>query len=337
MKKKIIAIIIAVVLLIGGVITIVACTTNDKPKTETNVAIGDNSFMTGTETYAMPKAMSFSAKALAASETGSVSVNVSARVLPESAPNRQVDWSVAWADSSNIANVGEYITVIPSSDGSTEAVITCYQEFEGEIIITVTTREGKLSDSCVVTFAGKPSEIAITGSGLSNGTGSFGSYINLGSGNTYDFTIIPSNVFGKVGADCNYTYTIRGVGSIVTKDNTVNTSTDAVTWIDGTEQTINLNDITTVSPWYSSMFNISINGDVLSIKPNCTPENYITSQTRVSSSKIENDNTFLKFTDDNWYYEITVTETNTGISNSIKVRPIKSVTSVSLSLSEYVF
>ena len=55
MKKKIIAIIIAAVLLIGGVITIVACTTNDKPKTETNVAIGDNSFMTGTETYAMPK------------------------------------------------------------------------------------------------------------------------------------------------------------------------------------------------------------------------------------------------------------------------------------------
>ena len=45
MKKKIIAIIIAAVLLIGGVITIVACTTNDKPKTETNVAIGDNSFM----------------------------------------------------------------------------------------------------------------------------------------------------------------------------------------------------------------------------------------------------------------------------------------------------
>ncbi|MBQ7236048.1 MAG: hypothetical protein IJX03_02690 [Clostridia bacterium] len=337
MKKKIIAIIIAAVLLIGGVITIVACTTNDKPKTETNVAIGDNSFMTGTETYAMPKAMSFSARALAASETGSVSVNVSARVLPESAPNRQVDWSVAWADPSNTSIVAAYITVTPTSDGSTEAVITCYQEFEGEIIITVTTREGKLSDSCVVTFVGKPSEIAIAGSGLSNGTGSFGSYINLGSGNTYNFTIIPSNVFGKVGADCNYTYSIRGVGSIVTKDNTVNTSTDAVTWLDGTEQTINLNDITTVSPWYSSMFNISINGDVLSIKPNCTPENYITSQTRVSTSKIENDNEFFKFTDDNWYYEITVTETNTGISNSIKVRPIKSVTSVSLSLSEYVF
>ena len=337
MKKKIIAIIIATVLLIGGVITIVACTTDNKPKTETNVAVGDNNFMTETERYAMPKAMSFSARALAASETGSVSVNVSARVLPENAPNKQVDWTVEWADSSNTANVSEYITVTPDSDGSANAIITCYQEFEGEIIITVITREGKLADTCIVRFAGKPSEITIVGSGLSNGTGSFGSYIKLGSGNTYNFTITPSNVFGKVGADCNYTYTIRGVGSIVTKDNTVNTTTDAVTWVDGTEQTINLNDITTVSPWYSTMFNISINGDVLSIKPNCTPENYITSQTRVSSSKIENDNTFFKFTDDNWYYEITVTETNTGISNSIKVRPVQSVTSVSLSLSEYEF
>lgn len=337
MKKKIIAIIIATVLLIGGVVTLVACTVNNKPQTETNVAIGDNSFMTGTETYAMPKAMSFSAQALAASETGSVSINVSARVLPESAPNRKVDWTVEWADSSNTANVGEYITVIPTSDGSTEAIITCYQEFEGEIIITVTSREGKLSDSCVVTFAGKPSEITISGSGVSTGSGSFGSYINLGSGNTYDFTITPSNVFGKVGAECNYTYSIKGVGSIVTKDNTVNTSTDVVTWTDGTEETVNLNDITTVSPWYSSMFTISITDNILSVKPNCTPENYQTAQTRLSSSKIQNDNEFFKFTDDNWYYEITVTETNTGISDTIKVRPIQSVTSVSLSLSEYEF
>lgn len=337
MKRKIIAIIIAVVLALATCVTVVACVSNQEKAPDNTVAVGDNGFITENKTYAMPRAMSFSQQGLERSVTGSVSVSVYAIVYPENAANKAVDWTVEWGDSSNTNNVSDYITVTPESDGSANAVITCYQQFEGEIIITVITREGKLADSCIVSFIGKPSRIEIEGEGLSTQTGSFGEYITLGTGTTYNFNVYPYNEFGYVGAERNYTVSIKGYGSIITKDNTVNTTTDAVTWTEGTEETVNLNDITTVSPWYSSMFTFSIDGDVLTLKANCTPENYITSQTRVSSSKIQNDNTFYQFTNNNWYYEITVTETNTGISDTIKIRPVLSVTGVSLSMADYQF
>ena len=42
------------------------------------------------------------------------------------------------------------------------------------------------------------------------------------------------------------------------------------------------------------------------------------------------ENRFREYTDDNWYYEVIVTETNSGISTSFKVRPVKTVTNVVL-------
>lgn len=337
MKKKVIAIIVAVILVLAAVVTIVSCVPTKDKTQENTVAVGDNGNMTENKTYAMPRAMSFSQKGLDRSATGSVSVNVYAVVYPENAPNKKVDWTVEWADTTNTSNVNDYITVVPESDGSANAVITCYKAFSGEIIISVITREGRFADSCVVSFIGKPSSLTIVGDNLNGDSGSFGSYIKIGIGNPCELRAMPSNVFEQVGADCNFTYSIKGYGSIVTKDNTVNTTTDAVTWIDGTEETVNLDDITTVAPWYSSMFDIEMSGNTIIITANCTPENYITSQTRVSSSKMENDNKFFRYTDDNWYYELTITETNSGLSDTIKFRPVQTVTGVSLSMSDYQF
>ncbi|MBE5757262.1 MAG: hypothetical protein E7342_05640, partial [Clostridiales bacterium] len=331
MKKKVIAIIVAVLLVLAAVVTIVSCVPTKDKTQENTVAVGDNGNMTENKTYAMPRAMSFSQTGLERSAAGSVSVNVYAVVYPENAPNKKVDWTVEWADTTNTSNVNDYITVVPESDGSANAVITCYKAFSGEIIISVITREGRFADSCVVSFIGKPSSLTIVGDNLNGDSGSFGSYIKIGIGNPCELRAMPSNVFEQVGADCNFTYSIKGYGSIVTKDNTVNTTTDAVTWIDGTEETVNLDDITTVAPWYSSMFDIEMSGNTIIIKANCTPENYITSQTRVSSSKMENDNKFFRYTDDNWYYELTITETISGVSDTIKFRPVQTVTGVSLS------
>lgn len=338
MKKKILVSIIAVVLVLATCLSLAACVPTQKQiSSESSVAIGDNGYMTENKTYAMPKAMSFSQKGLDRSETGYVAVDVYATVYPENAPNKKVDWNVEWADAEHPGNVLEYVSVYPDDDGSANAVIVCYQPFDGEIIITVITREGKFADNCIVTFIGKPSDLLIEVEGLGEETGSFGTYTKLATGTTYNIYAEPVNAFGQVGADCNFTYSIKAYGSIVTKDNSVNTNTDAVTWVEGTEKTINLEDITKVSPWYNQMFDISMDGSVLTIKANCTPENYIVSQTRVSSSKIENDDTFLRFTNDNWYYEITITETNSGVSNSIKVRPVLSVTGVFMSMGEYQF
>ena len=337
MKKKVIASIVAVVLALATCITLVACVPNNTTSPESSVVVENKETVSQTERYAMPRAMSFSQKGLDRSATGSVSVNVYATVYPDNAPNRKVDWTVEWADSTNTSNVRDYVNVVPESDGSANAVITCYQKFEGEIIVSVITREGRYTDSCTITFIGIPSELSIFGGGFEQGTGSFGTYEKMAVGTTYDLNLVPTNVFGVVEAERSYTYELKAYGSIETKDCTVNTSTDAKSWVSGSEKTINLADITTVSPWYSSMFDITIQGDIINIKVNCTPENYLLSQTRTSSSKLEYDDKFVEYTNDNWYYELVVTEVNTGISTSIMLRPVQSVTGVSLSMGDYQF
>ena len=65
---------------------------------------------------------------------------LTATIIPASAANKKVDWTVAWAHSGNKSKVTDYVTVIPKSNGSTTATVTCRQAFSGNIIITVTTR-----------------------------------------------------------------------------------------------------------------------------------------------------------------------------------------------------
>lgn len=339
MKKKVIASIVAVVLALATCITLVACVPNNKETVpENSVAIGDNGFMTENNTYALPRAMSFSQKGLDRSATNSVSINVYATVYPDSAPNKEVDWFISWADGYEGEEVTNFVNVIPESDGSPNATITCYQAFEGKIIVTVVTREGKFSADCEISFIGKPSGLDILGGGLGNGTGSFGDYMTLGSGVTYEFSIVPTNEFNHVGTECSYSVDVVGFGYIVTKDNTLNTNTDARTWIEGTEEIIGLDDIDVVSPFCEKMYDVNIQGDTLYVTFNCTPESYLKSQTRVSTSKIEYDNQFFSFGDDDyWFYEITVTENTTGITKTFKVRPVQSVNGVSLSMGDYQF
>ena len=154
-KNKIIMLVSLVLVLCICTASFMGCANTpyeDKEETTENVAIGDIGYMTDDKVYEMPKLMSFSPKALAASTTGSVSVNVSATVYPTNAQNKNVDWFVEWCDTTKTENVSNYITVIPSSDGSTQATITCHKAFEGEILVTVTTREGKHSDTyiCII-------------------------------------------------------------------------------------------------------------------------------------------------------------------------------------------
>lgn len=332
--KKFLALILTVILSLSAM-ALVGC----QPKQEesyTNIAVSNNGFMTENKTYDMPKTMAFSAKALSESVSGSLSITLQAHVYPDNAPNKLVDWVVLWADAENTNNVTEYVNVIPESDGSTIATVTCYKAFEGDIHVSVITREGLHTATCVVKFEGKPSSITVSGTGVSNGTGSFGDYINLGSGNTYNFNITPSNVFGVVGAACNYEITVNAVGSIITKDQWYFTGNDTKKWIDGTEQTIQLSSITKISRYYPTLYDISISENTLTIKMNATLEDYYVSSNR-NSTYIEYDDRFFAYTDDNWYYEVIVTETNFGLSDSFKFRPIQSTTSVSLNEVTYTF
>lgn len=180
---------------------------------------GEGHAMQAGETYAMPKAMAFSSERLVAAIAAgtSVDVKISVTVLPVDAANKTVDFSVDWgvAPSNGMNAVTDYVTVTADSDGSTNATVSCHKAFgSDQIIITVTTRDGGYTDTCTVTFIGKASGISITHSSLTPTSNSGrGSFYELGTGQTYDFNVNLSNIFGSVGSK-NLSVKLGGSGSL---------------------------------------------------------------------------------------------------------------------------
>ena len=260
---------------------------------------------------------------------GSVSKTLTAYVYPEDAKNKAVDWTIEWLDTEETRDISDYLTLVPDSDGSATAQLTCLQAFDGEALVTVTSREGAFFDTCRVLFVGNPSSVNVSCDALSLKSGSFGTYYEIGAGNSYTFDITPDNVFGTVGAECNYTFEVKGHGSFKTQTQYYYTVNDGKTWEEGTEQTVNIADVTTVSKYEPSVFDWSVSGSKLTVNVNCTLESYYTSSVR-NGNMITYENKFREYTDDNWYYEVIVTETNSGVSTSFKVRPVKTVTNVVL-------
>lgn len=272
--------------------------------------------------------LSMNAAAVTAAN-GSVSKTLTAYVYPEDAKNKAVDWTIEWMDTEETKNISDYLTLVPDSDGSATAQLTCLQAFDGEALVTVISREGAFFDTCRVLFVGNPSSVNVSCDALSLKSGSFGTYYEIGAGNSYTFDITPDNVFGTVGAECNYTFEVKGHGSFKTQTQYYYTVNDGKTWEEGTEQTVNIADVTTVSKYEPSVFDWSVSGNKLTVNVNCTLESYYTSSVR-NGNMITYENKFREYTDDNWYYEVIVTETNSGVSTSFKVRPVKTVTNVVL-------
>lgn len=297
-----------------------------EPKPEVPAEQTDETSETGGT--AEVRSVSLAMKSAATANNG-VSKTLTATVYPADARNTAVDWTVEWLDTEKQDTLSEYLTLEPESDGATTATLTCKKVFEGEALVTVTTREGGYIDTCRVLFVGEPASLNVACSEATTENGSFGAYYELGVGNSYTFDITPENAFGFVGAECNYTYTVTGHGSIKVQQQKYSTSTGSYTWVDGTEKTVNIKDITTVSKYEPSVFDWTIEGNKLTVTVNCTLERYYTDSKRVTNV-ITYENKFREYTDDNWYYEVKVTETNSGVSHSFKVRPIKVVTDVVL-------
>lgn len=321
-SKKLFAIAAAfVVLAVTLCLALAGCSSNkDTPNP-------DNNFSAGTEKVQSVKVAMGSAATVAADK--SVSKTLTAMVFPEDAKNKSLDWKLEWLDEKNSADISEYLTLTPESDGSLTATLTCYKPFTGEALITVTSREGKVFDTCRVVFVGNPSSLDIQPQGFTAVSGSIGSYYELGSQNSYTFDIQSDNVFGQVGAECKYTYEVTAVGSIKVQDVIYRGVTNTYEWQDGTENLINISSITTVSKYEPSVFDCTISGNKLTIKINCTLESYYQDSTR-GGQNVKYTQRFREYSNDNWYYEMKIIETNSGISKSFKFRPVKVVTSVVL-------
>lgn len=141
----------------------------------------------------------------------SVNKTIIATVLPSTAANKQVDWSVAWEDEEAEGDVSQYVTVTPASDGSTIATVKCKKAFTGTILVIATTRESGYQASCILTFIGIPTDMNVSGSVSPSG----GAY-KLGIGHDYVFDIELTNPFGSVGEEFNdFDCRVFGVGTVV--------------------------------------------------------------------------------------------------------------------------
>lgn len=113
----------------------------------------------------MPKGLAFrSATSLANGEYDAVTVK--ATVKPDNATYKEVDWAIAW-DQEEIdkqediwnswwqgdEQITDYVTVTPTTDGSTTATVKCLKPFGVPAIITVTSRNNpNAKATCQVDF-----------------------------------------------------------------------------------------------------------------------------------------------------------------------------------------
>ncbi len=125
---------------------------------------------------------------------------LTATVLPTTASNREVDYTVKWDKYAERINepVSDYLTVVPTSDGGTVAKVRCYKDFGNDkIIITVKTRDGGFTDTCTCTFQGLFRDFRIEVDDdipLKNSAG-IGDYYQLRNGETYVFDLKSTDIY----------------------------------------------------------------------------------------------------------------------------------------------
>lgn len=326
LKKLLMIIALALVIaLTVGVIAQSVIISNLKHKQtdiQTETATDENgNFMDSTTVYNLPKAMKFTATALAASANSTgISVNVTANVEPSTASNKAVDWSVMWSDSTKNANVTDYVTVTPASNGSTTATITCYKAFDGDILVVVTTREGGYTADCVVSFVGKPTSLTLS----SVNANKVGDKYGLGVGTTYDFIISLTNAINAVGA----AYKDYSVAVVATGDLTVGTyeydPRGSKTWY--STKSAKLSD------YVNDIISCTVEGDTLHVTITKSIEGYYSSMVRNGTVKTYYDK--VKSVDSECYFTVYVNCKKIGVNmqDTIKVAIDNSVvTGVSIS------
>lgn len=293
-----------------------------RPQVDTPADVTDESGneLGGDQIYAMPQKLNFSAVS-ADSVSAANGITIRATVLPENADNKSVDWSVAWAEDSALKNenVSDYLTVVPASDGSTTAVITCLKAFrDNTIVITVTTRDGGFTADCFVSFIGKPASISLEG--YSDTVDSYGQRtMTLKSSNVYNFNIVLDNEFHDVGVGADFNVSMRAIGSI--KVQNYRDGSDYKAWQDS-EKTIAVSDLA------DKFLSCSVNGNSLQITTKINIEAYYRSSISGGYYKTYLDK-FKSFSGLEPYFEITVSESVSGLSFVGKFRIKSAVTSVS--------
>ena len=332
---------------------------------------GEGNAMDADTVYAMPEAMSFSAASLAQARAQfnepsgttitsdeSVDVRIEAYVRPDDAANKKVDFSVSWgtAPTHGSEPVENYLTVTPDSDGSTTATVSCKKAFgDDTILITVTTREGGYTATCTVTFTGIADGISISGSTATKKSSSGrGEYYEVGTSKTYTFDISLTNAFDDVASDLSVKE-IGGEGTMYFGNGSYNDG-GYINFTNVTQK-----DIGDLADEFITSATIS--GNTLTVKTGSKilenyyssygPDEYFITDIFYDRYVIEmNDDWSIKDSSDSFnnqnakynaenigdcYFYVTVKDEISGLTQTVRLWLVSSVSGVSLSPSEIEF
>ena len=344
--KKYLAILLAVVTVLST-FALASCNPNGFGK-DTDTEPAKTTPSLSIETKNSPF-MSLSAKTVTRATTnGNVLEHIlTATVLPESAENKDVYWTVNWEDPSRTEIVSSYVMLTTNETGGNVATITCVKPFTGNIVITVTTMEGGFTASCICKYVGLPSEIDVDLSDLSMVTDTDWNtdIAEVGQTTTYH-EIALSNIFGAPGADFTpeYDIVLEAHGGIKTK----NTTHDASGNLTGTEQgelTLQTMDFFDTAGYYSAYFAgtaianqifVGIRDGQLYISGQSYPTAYNTEKKNVDGTVSKA--VFDGYIDDmEPYVTVTLTEKVTGLTYTFNVRTVGTVNDVNLDSNEIIF
>ena len=243
-----------------------------------------------------------------AGEQKTVSKKIQAIIEPSTAKNVTVDWSVEWGEKQN-GEVTDYLTVTPDSDGSLSATVTCKQPFSGEIVVVCVTRQGKYVATCIVTYAGQPTDITLTGSTQETE----GAY-RFGIGNTYEYAIEMSNPFGAVGEKFNdIVVSVTGVGQVVLGYMEHFQAQNKDKWYDTSDETVEYDSLK------DALISASFANGKLTIKTLSAVEDFYRGTGRMDGGRtIFYEGKFRSYVTE-CYFNVTLTEQNSGCSKTIKV------------------
>lgn len=318
---KLLALVMAAVTILSAV-ALTSCTPEDEPA-ETAEATNVLADTLAVEPQSNPY-MTISASPVTVSVTEratTLTQTLTATIIPVTAANKQVDWSVAWADPGNTRNVTDYLTVTPKTSGSTIATVACFKPFDGNIVITVTTRDSGFWAQCIVDYVGKPTEMAFISSITPTPSG-----YHMAPGGSYTFNVSLSNPLGAVGAQFNnIEVDVSAVGSVVLGYREYYTATDTEKWYDASDMTVELKTMT------DKFISVSYADGVLTVNILGAVEDYYESMERLDGGRTRAyKNQFRSYVSD-CYFVVNVTEGTSGFSRSIPIR-IDSTAVASVSL-----
>ena len=183
------------------------------PEEGSGVTDGEGNELESGTSYEMPASMVY-AVPTAQSTTAASGVTVTATVLPETAINKNVTWSLAFADASASwaqgKTVTDYVTVTADTENSREATVVCKQAFGEQIVLTAASvADPSKTATCTIDYAQSILSYAVKIGDLA---------LNMGSESNISVDIANDDTSngGMISIECTFseTYTIATEGTM---------------------------------------------------------------------------------------------------------------------------